>query len=231
MGHIRQYVIDAASHSNLLAHQIIWNIMCNKYTDEEGKNEDPILFKKLNSIQEEIIAKLASGPARVFREREFDFFKQVTDISGTIKPFEKGEKRKQACLKELAKIKVPPGNGGTTVYWYYVQPMVFLGCYLPSNPEAIVIDIDTKSGLPLQSAAKAPYLAKFLVKKCSIQELEDIGTSEDPAAKVPKAAPEYWQAAIFKVGDDVRQDMLAIQIIQLFKNVFDMVGEHLYCRV
>ena len=110
MGHIRNYVIEAASHSNLLAHQIIWNIQCNKYTDEDGKNEDPVLFKKLTEIQDEIVARLASGPAKTFREREFDFFKTVTDISGTIRPFEKGEKRKQACLKELAKIKVPQGN-------------------------------------------------------------------------------------------------------------------------
>ena len=86
-----------------------------------------------------------------------------------------------------------------------------------------MVGIDAKSGLPLQSAAKAPYLAKFLVKKCTLWELEEIGTAEDPSARVPKDAPEYWQAAIFKVGDDVRQDMLALQILQLFKNVFDMV--------
>ncbi|GAU94989.1 hypothetical protein RvY_06681 [Ramazzottius varieornatus] len=79
---------------NILAHQTIWNIQCSKYTDEEGKNENPVLFRKLQEIQDEIIRRLESGSARASRVREFALIKEITDISGTVKPYEKGEKRK-----------------------------------------------------------------------------------------------------------------------------------------
>ena len=68
--------------------------------------------------------------------------------------------RKQACLDALRKIKVESA------------------VYLPSNPECVILDIDYASGTPMQSAAKAPFLARFKVRRCGIQELERVNVGK-----------------------------------------------------
>ncbi|XP_022109490.1 phosphatidylinositol 4-kinase alpha-like [Acanthaster planci] len=210
-GYVTELITILAQKSQLLSHQLIWNMKTNIFTDEDGKNRDAEIADHLEAIMETIFSNL-SGPAKAFYEREFDFFGKITAISGEIRPFPKGEERKAACLKALSQIQLQPG------------------CYLPSSPEAIVMEIDYKSGTPMQSAAKAPFLAKFKVKKCGVHDLEGIGLrGGDPKEEEDHARkPLSWEACIFKVGDDVRQDMLALQVIGLFKNIFRQVGLDLY---
>lgn len=153
---------------------------------------------------------------KTFYEKEFRFFAEVTDISGKLKPFIKRPKpeKKQKIEEELRKIKVE------------------VGVYLPSNPDGVVIGIDRKSGKPLQSHAKAPYMATFRIKKPKGDSMEDQEnvieqTGETGQAPVENTI-ETWQSAIFKVGDDCRQDVLALQMIAAFRGIFHDVGLDVY---
>ena len=127
------------------------------------------------------------------------------------------------------------------------------GCYLPSNPDSMVSEINLSSGQPMQSAAKAPYLATFRVRYMGIKKLEEEAckmqfennhnqhqkdnnkdkskednTSGNNNDNNNASKNDTWKSAIFKVGDDCRQDMLALQIMELFKYIYKNNGLDLY---
>ncbi|KAI9253575.1 hypothetical protein BY458DRAFT_535835 [Sporodiniella umbellata] len=203
LGYVEKYILEAGQTSQLFAHQIIWNMQANFFVDADKGCQKPDVLKP---TLERIIDRLAAsfkGEDRAFYEREFKFFGEVTAISGHLKEYikfgqtEKKPLQKKRLDEELAKINVD------------------VGVYLPSNPDGHVLDIDRQSGRPLQSHAKAPFMASFLIEK----QLEGY---------IERRTTQIWQAAIFKVGDDCRQDVLALQLIAVFKNIFTNVGLDLY---
>lgn len=205
-GYVEQFVFEQSKISQLFCHQIIWNMRANSYKDDDATIEDslkPTLDRMVDSIVNHL-----SGQAQEFYEREFSFFNEVTDISGKLKPYIKKSKaeKKAKIDEEMAKIKVDQG------------------VYLPSNPDGVVVDLARKSGRPLQSHAKAPFMATFKVRR----DVARPGAALDENGKIPTMPVDVWQSAIFKVGDDCRQDVLALQIIAMFKNIFTNAGLDLY---
>ena len=181
--------------------------------------EDPVK-PTLDHVMNNMIASF-SGTDKGFYEREFAFFNEITDISGKLRPFIKRSKpeKKQKIEEELRKIKVE------------------VGVYLPSNPDGVVIGIDRKSGKPLQSHAKAPYMATFRIKKNrgELEGTDNMLEKTNENKEMDQNAPvtsehtfEVWQSAIFKVGDDCRQDILALQMIAAFRGIFNCVGLDVY---
>jgi phosphatidylinositol 4-kinase len=136
--YIEKYILDAAKSSQYFAHQIIWNMEANMYKDDNCEIPDS-LKPTLERVVKKIITSL-TGSDKEFYQREFTFFKKITDISGTLKPLVQADASKQEKKKkideELRKIKVD------------------VGVYLPTNPDRTVVDIDYDSGRPLQSHAK-----------------------------------------------------------------------------
>ncbi|KAJ9109753.1 hypothetical protein QFC19_001983 [Naganishia cerealis] len=215
-GYVERFIFETSKISQLFCHQIIWNMKANCYKDDVGEVEDPM--KPTLDRMVDLVVSALSGKARAFYDLEFNFFNEVTSISGKLRPFIKKSKpeKKAKIDEEMAKIDVK------------------VGVYLPSNPDGVVVDVDKKSGRPLQSHAKAPFMATFKVRK---EKIEYGKGNEDSSAEVSddavelqgrKVQYEVWQAAIFKVGDDCRQDVLALQIIAMFKNVFMKAGLVLY---
>ncbi|PYH97001.1 phosphatidylinositol 4-kinase [Aspergillus ellipticus CBS 707.79] len=221
LGYVERYILETAKLSQLFAHQVIWNMKANSYKDEDSQIPDP-LKPTLDGFMDILVSSFTEEE-RGFYEKEFSFFNEITGISGKLRPYIKRSKpeKKEKIEEELRKIKVE------------------VGVYLPSNPEGVVVGIDRKSGKPLQSHAKAPYMATFRIQKTRVasddgKTTQDIklpashqnesSNSSNTTSSLNQETYEVWQSAIFKVGDDCRQDMLALQMIAAFRSIFTSIG-------
>jgi hypothetical protein len=61
----------------------------------------------LFSLPRTTIIESFNGCANTFFNREFDFFNEITGVSGVIKSFEKGPQRTKACKDALKQVFNP----------------------------------------------------------------------------------------------------------------------------
>nr|PIM02918.1 phosphatidylinositol 3- and 4-kinase [Toxoplasma gondii COUG] len=94
---------------------------------------------------------------------------------------------------------------------------------MPLDPSRLLVRVLSETATPLQSAAKVPYALTFEtrpVRPCS----------EQPSSADGETPVVSRVTCIFKMNDDVRQDQLALQIIQIAASAFNRVGVDVWVR-
>jgi len=92
MGFVRRLILALSQKSNLLAHQLIWNIRTNTFKNETTPDQEMQI--KLEPIAQQIEINLTPD-AKKFYERVFQFSDRLTKVSDTIKAYPKGNERKE----------------------------------------------------------------------------------------------------------------------------------------
>lgn len=197
----------------------------------------------------DMISGSLSGEAKAFYDREFAFFDTVTSISRKLQPFikkSKPEKKVRDGVRgaDLAVADHPssPCRPRSTRRSPRLRSILASTC--PAIPTAwsstLIANLadrcramqrcdkdGTAGSVMLTVDLQAPFMATFQVQRQ--QQLPR--TSADIAGLTDREARggdlqtyKTWQSAIFKVGDDCRQDVLALQVIAMHKSIFSSIG-------
>ena len=181
----------------MFLHKLIWALDTEQQPPESEFNpeikrsgwqrpRDTGLWTPCAEVKQRVLEHLEDS-ARSYFDDEHGTFEQITNISGTLKPVPKVQRRDKIA-EEARKIKIPRED-----------------LYLPVDPHKRLLKLIPESGAAMQSAAKTPIMLKFEVE---VMPLDCRGVHECGGERIK-------QACIFKVGDDCRQDVLALQVCSL----------------
>lgn len=155
------FIESVARKSALICHNLIWLLQTEAVCDVDKTKKalnsyprhgycrqligsDPLPFKS-----SEMLASLRSSlssDALGYLNVECSFFDAVTNISAKLKSVKDKETHNQIIKAELLKLGMPSG------------------LYMPTDPKRLVVGVDIDSGIPMQSAAKCPFLLVFFTE-------------------------------------------------------------------
>ncbi|XP_074333514.1 phosphatidylinositol 4-kinase alpha 1 isoform X1 [Apium graveolens] len=199
---VEGYLLRAAHRSDIFAHILIWHLQgesCEPETGKESKEKDTAVALKNSSFQE-LLPLVRQRIIDSFTPKALDVFQREFDFFDKV----------TSISGVLFPVPKEERRAGIRRELEKIEPNGD-DLYLPTATNKYVRGIQVDSGIPLQSAAKVPIMITFNV----------VDKDGDPNDIKP-------QACIFKVGDDCRQDVLALQVISLLKDIFEAVGLNLY---
>ena len=68
MGYVIEFIKLLAAKSQLAAHQLIWNMQTNKFTDEEGHHRDEDIYDTVEALIESIVTSLSGKSNHFFKK-------------------------------------------------------------------------------------------------------------------------------------------------------------------
>jgi phosphatidylinositol 4-kinase len=208
---VETFLLDAASRSPYFAFLLKCQLLSEGTPPDEAfapevkragwqPPSDTGLWTVADATYKTLLQSL-KGQVREHLDAESRFFDEVTEVSGKLYPIPKDE-RKAAAVEFLSEIAITRDD-----------------LFMPFCQDTIIKSVKPETAAPMQSAAKCPILVAFDVedrRRCTGGRAENV-RQEPKAGEHGDRGPRgisMVEAAIFKVGDDCRQDVLALQVVE-----------------
>jgi hypothetical protein len=161
-GYLSSFLQTLTEISPRLCHQMVWLLQTesNQVQERVGKSLKYGFCKSLegvdplsslsNDLLNGIFANLSEIDSQ-FLNNELDFFNFITNISGKLKEIKNKELHSQEVHNLLLSYPLTTNSQAIPE-----------GIYMPTIATHKVIGIDYQSAAPMQSAAKCPFLLKFI---------------------------------------------------------------------
>ncbi|KEG09771.1 putative phosphatidylinositol 4-kinase alpha [Trypanosoma grayi] len=197
---IATFLRKMCGKSEMFTHQLLWSLR----TEGGGEGE---LAKKCMQLASEIQQGF-DAHRRAFLDGEFSFIQRIISVSGEMKPVEKAQR------KERLRIRLRDAE--------FHEPMGRLHLYLPTDVNWRIVGLIPHTAGAMQSAAKCPILVQFQCVPRGHDDTE-VAPKKSKSGSLPKQTESVVKACIFKMGDDCRQDQIALQLIGLFQSIFNAI--------